>query len=203
MSPTASDHVQKHASSKELQPAEKQEGPDQKSETAYEYEDAERNYNPKSIKFWSILIGIFLAILLVGLDRTIIATAIPRITDDFHSIQDIGWYGSAYMLTCACFNPISGRIYQLYSTKWVFLQSILVFEVGSVICGAAPNSTAFIIGRAIAGLASAFIFSGATLLMLPLVPPAKRPVTNALFGLAMGVSSVMGPVVGGAFTDNV
>ena len=136
-------------------------------------------------------------------DRTIIATAIPRITDDFDSIQDIGWYGSAYMLTCACFNPISGRVYQLYSTKWVFVSAIVVFEVGSVLCGAAPNSTTFILGRAIAGLASAFIFSGAIMLTLPLVPPAKRPVINSLFGLLFGIASVAGPILGGTFTDKV
>jgi MFS family permease len=107
------------------------------------------------------------------------------------------------MLTCACFNPISGRVYQLYSTKWVFVSSIVIFEVGSVLCGAAPNSTAFIVGRAIAGLASAFIFSGGTLLTLPLIPPAKRPVLTSLFGVAFGVASVAGPVIGGAFTDHV
>ena len=107
------------------------------------------------------------------------------------------------MLTCACFNPISGRIYQLYSIKWVFLSAIVLFEVGSVLCGAAPNSTTFIVGRAIAGLASAFIFSGGTLLTLPLVPPAKRPVVNSILGVAFGVASVVGPVIGGAFTDRL
>ena len=136
-------------------------------------------------------------------DRTIIATAIPRITDEFNSIQDIGWYGSAYMLTAACFNPITGRIYQLYSTKWVFLISIVIFETGSVICGAAPNSTAFIIGRAVAGLGSAGIFSGGMIVILPLVPLWKRPIFTSIFGLAFGISSVLGPVIGGTLTDHV
>ena len=72
-----------------------------------------------------------------------IATAIPRMTDECNSIQDIGWYGSAYMLTATRFNPISGRIYQLYSTKWGFLLSIVVFEVGLALGGPAPNSIAF------------------------------------------------------------
>jgi hypothetical protein len=55
-----------------------------------EYEDAEKNYRPKTLKFWTIMIGVYLSTFLVGLDRTIIATAIPRITDEFHSIEDIG-----------------------------------------------------------------------------------------------------------------
>ena len=136
-------------------------------------------------------------------DRTIIAVAIPAITNEFHSIEDIGWYGSAYMLTAACFNPVFGRIYQLYSTKWSFLISIIIFEVGSAICGGAPNSVAFIIGRAIAGLGSAGIFTGGIMVIIPLVPLRKRPTYTAIFGMAFGVSSVLGPIIGGSFTDNL
>lgn len=107
------------------------------------------------------------------------------------------------MLTAAIVFPISGRFYQLYSTKWLFLISLGVFEVGSVICGAAPNSLAFIWGRAIAGLGSAGIFTGGMLVFLPLVPLRKRPIYTSIFGLAFGISSVLGPIVGGTFTDNV
>jgi MFS family permease len=107
------------------------------------------------------------------------------------------------MLTAACFNPISGRIYQLYSTKWIFLLSIVIFEAGSALCGAAPNSITFIIGRAIAGLGSAGVFSGGMMIMLPLVPIRKRPVFTSMFGVAFGISSVLGPIVGGALTDHV
>ena len=107
------------------------------------------------------------------------------------------------MLTAACFNPITGRIYQLYSTKSVFLFSIVIFEAGSAICGAAPNSTAFIIGRAIAGLGSAGIFSGGMMIILPLVPLRKRPIFTSIFGMAFGISSVLGPVIGGTLTDRV
>jgi hypothetical protein len=209
-----------------------------------EYEDAEKNFQQKSLKFWTVIIGVYLSIFIVALvsfaagstvcclhhssniqskshppsrsylpqqfqgltrqqDRTIIATAIPKITDAFNSIEDIGWYSSAYMLTCACFMPISGRIYQLYSTKWVFLLSILIFEIGSALCGAASSSIAFIIGRAIAGLGSAGIFSGGMMVMLPLVPLRKRPIFTSIFGMAFGISSVLGPIIGGTFTDKV
>ena len=193
----------------------------EQNQTAVDHGDEEKNFKPKSLAFWTIIAGVYLAIFLVALvsclwrlphpsiqliswqDRMIIATAIPRITDEFHSIQDIGWYGSAYMLTAACFFPISGRVYQLYPTKWVFLTTIVIFEVGSVICGAAPNSIAFIIGRAIAGLGSAGVFTGGMMIIVPLVPLRKRPIFNSMFGLAFGLSSVLGPVVGGTLTDNV
>ena len=167
-----------------------------------EYADAEKNFKPKSLKFWTIIIGMYMSILIVALDRMIIATAIPSITNDFHSIQDIGWYGNAYMLTAAVFNPLSGRIYQLYSTEWVFLSSIIVFEAGSALCGAAPTSAAFIVGRAIAGIGASGIFTGGMMIILPLVPLRRRPVFTSFFGIAFGISSVLGPLVGGSFTDN-
>ncbi|KAH6699116.1 major facilitator superfamily domain-containing protein, partial [Leptodontidium sp. MPI-SDFR-AT-0119] len=143
----------------------------------------------------------YLSIFLVGLDRTIIAPAIPKITHEFNSIEDTGWYGSAYMLAAACSFPVSGQIYQLYSTKWVFIASLVVFEVGSALCGASPSSIAFIIGRAIAGLASTVIFSGGIMIILPLVPLRKRPVYTSFFGISMGLSSLLGPLLGGTFSD--
>lgn len=132
----------------------------------------------------------------------IIATAIPAITNEFHSIEDIGWYGTAYMMTAAIFTPLCGRIYQLYPTKWVFLASILIFEVGSALCGAAPSSAAFIVGRAIAGIGAAGIFCGGIMVIVPLVPIRRRPVFTSFFGIAFGISSVLGPLIGGTFTDN-
>ena len=94
-------------------------------------------------------------------DRLIISTAIPQITDDFHSYTDIGWYGSAFLFATCAFQLLFGKVYTFYSVKLVFIAMILLFEIGSAICGAAPNSVAFILGRAIAGAGSAGIFSGA------------------------------------------
>lgn len=71
-----------------------------------EYEDAEKNYQPKSLKFWTLLAGVYLSIFLVVLEKLIV-TAIPKVTDEFKFIEDIGWYGSSYMLAAACLFPIS------------------------------------------------------------------------------------------------
>ncbi|VBB76998.1 Putative similar to aflatoxin efflux pump AFLT of neurospora crassa [Podospora comata] len=157
-------------------------------------------YKPKSVKFWVTILCNFLALFLVALDRTIIATAVPRITDEFNSLGDIGWYGSSYMLTTACAQLVFGRIYKFYDKKWTFFTSILVFEIGSAICGSATNSIVFILGRAIAGLGGAGIFSGTLLVLIDMVPLHKRPQFQGLFGMVFGLASVMGPLVGGGFT---
>ncbi|PTB45738.1 hypothetical protein M441DRAFT_54777 [Trichoderma asperellum CBS 433.97] len=161
----------------------------------------EANYNPKSLKFWLILLSAFVSMFLVALDRTIISTAIPTITDDFKSLGDIGWYGSAYMLSTAAFQLVWGRIYRFYDLRYTFLSCIIIFEIGSAVCGAAPSSPVFIIGRAIAGVGSAGITTGSMLVTIPLIPLAKRPMFQAMFGLVFGIASVSGPLIGGALTE--
>lgn len=93
-------------------------------------------------------------------DRMIITTAIPQITDDFNSVTDIGWYGSAYLLTTSAFQLLYGKIYSFYSIKATYLIAISLFEIGSAVSGAAPNSVSFIIGRALAGVGGAGITGG-------------------------------------------
>ncbi|KAJ9620668.1 hypothetical protein H2204_012223 [Knufia peltigerae] len=182
-------------------------------------EDSEENYKPKTIKFWMVMLGLYCALFVVALgsddktdfedvcfnrqDRTIISVAIPEITDTFHSLDDVGWYGSAYMITGASFSLVFGKIYKHYSIKNVFLGSIVLFEIGSAVCGAAPNSIALIIGRAIAGLGSSGIFTGGMMVIVPLIPLHKRPIYYGLFGAVFGIASVLGPFLGGAFTDNI
>ena len=101
----------------------------------------------------------------------IISTAIPQITDDFASVTDIGWYGSAYLLATCAFQLMYGKLFTFYSIKAVFLSAVLLFEIGSALCGAAPSSIAFIVGRAIAGLGAAGIFSGAVRCLTRLTRP--------------------------------
>ncbi|CEJ59955.1 hypothetical protein PMG11_08553 [Penicillium brasilianum] len=148
-----------------------------------------------------IVLAIYLAAFLVALDQTIIGVAIPKITDQFKSIPDIAWYGSAYFLTSTALQPSYGRIYKILNVKWSFLAAVGIFEIGSLICGVAPSSIVLIVGRAIAGIGVAGIFSGALVIISMTVPLPKRPLVFGIYGVVWGVSSIIGPLLGGAFTD--
>ncbi|CAK7243483.1 MAG: hypothetical protein STHCBS139747_005008 [Sporothrix thermara] len=157
---------------------------------------------PTGLKLLSIMVSLFLALFCVSLDRTIIATAVPKITNEFDSLKDIGWYGSAYMLTSASFQLPFGRLYADFSVKWLFLAALIIFEVGSVLCAAAPNSTALIVGRALGGLGAAGISSGTLTIIGRCLPLHRRPQFVGAMGAAMGISQVIGPTIGGALADH-
>lgn len=94
-------------------------------------------------------------------DRSIVATAVPQITSDFDSLDDVAWYGSAYLMTTCCLQLLFGKLYAVFLIKWVFLAGLLIFEVGSIICAVAPSSAVLIVGRAVAGMGGAGLVSGA------------------------------------------
>jgi MFS family permease len=130
------------------------------------------------------------------------ATAIPRITDEFNSLADIGWYGSAYQLTSCSLTLTFGKLFTFYSTKWVYLIVLAIFELGSLICAVAPNSTSLIIGRAIAGIGTSGIYAGCFLIIAQTIPLKRRPLITSIIGSLYGVASMAGPLIGGALTDH-
>ncbi|KAJ7667109.1 major facilitator superfamily domain-containing protein [Mycena rosella] len=158
---------------------------------------------PTGLRLGLLTFALAISVFLVALDNTILATAIPRITDHFNSLDDVGWYGSAYLLTSASFQLLWGRLYTFLPIKWVYIAAIAIFEFGSLICGIAPTSAALIVGRAIAGVGCGGIFSGALIIVAHSAPLPKRPMFTGLIGTMYGVASVAGPLMGGAFAEKV
>lgn len=93
------------------------------------------------------------------------------------------------------FQLLYGKFYALFQVKWVYLTALFLFELGSLICGVAPNSTTLIVGRAVAGLGSAGMFTGAMVTLAHTVEREKRPIFFSLLGGMYGIASVAGPLV--------
>ncbi|KAF5343451.1 hypothetical protein D9758_011824 [Tetrapyrgos nigripes] len=174
----------------------------QQTQSEEEVTEVEHEY-PTGTRLSLIVLALCLSVFLMALDNTIVATAIPKITDHFQSLDDVGWYGSAYLLTTAGFQLLFGKFYTFFSIKWVYIIAISFFELGSLVCGVAPSSEALIVGRAVAGIGAAGIFSGALIIIAYAVPLQQRPLFSGLIGAMYGLASVAGPLLGGVFTDKV
>ncbi|RYP66871.1 hypothetical protein DL769_005903 [Monosporascus sp. CRB-8-3] len=153
------------------------------------------------VKLVTVVACMCLACFLMLIDTMVVSTAIPRITDEFHSLADVGWYATAYQFGSAAPQPLSGKVFAHFNNKWAFLAFFLIFELGSVLCGAAVSSAMLIVGRAVAGIGAAGIINGALIVISASVPMERRP---GLIGIVMGFNQlglVIGPLVGGAFTS--
>jgi MFS family permease len=156
---------------------------------------------PSGGKFWLALASVCLGIFLITLDSTIIATAIPYITDEFKSLDDVGWYGSIYLMALCMSQLLFGKLSARYAARWIYTAAMLIFLVGSAICGAAPSSPALIAGRAIAGLGSSGLLIVAYSLVPTLTPPDKRALSLSLISMSRSMAATAGPLVGGALTQ--
>ncbi|KAI1427622.1 MFS gliotoxin efflux transporter glia [Xylaria sp. FL1777] len=150
-----------------------------------------------------IVSGLLLSLFLVALDVSIISTAIPKITSEFNSMADVGWYGSAFFLTLASFQSIWGKAYKYYSLRVVFMASVAVFEIGSLIGALARNSKTLIVGRAIQGIGGSGLTGGCYNIAAYIVPPHQVNIIIGLLGAVFSLSSVVGPLLGGAFTQRL
>ncbi|TVY88808.1 putative efflux pump [Lachnellula willkommii] len=158
---------------------------------------------PHGLSLALIVVAIMLDTFLISLDQTIVGTAIPKITDQFGGLNKVSWYGSAYFMTFGGFQTAFGKAYRYLDLKTTFLVSIFIFELGSLVCATAPNANALIVGRAIAGLGGAGMSSGGFTIIAFSAEPKNRPLFTGLVGSAYGVSAVVGPLIGGAFSDKV
>ncbi|KAF6518211.1 hypothetical protein HZS61_002289 [Fusarium oxysporum f. sp. conglutinans] len=152
----------------------------------------------------AITVSLLLGMFLVAIDNTILGTAIPKITDEFHDLNKVSWYGAAYFMTFGGgFQSTWGKLYKFFPIKTWYLISLLIFEIGSLICAVAPGPTALIVGRAIAGLGGSGVTVGVFTIFGFVAAPETRPQLLGFTGANYGVAAVLGPLVGGAFTDRV
>ncbi|KAF1362295.1 efflux pump protein [Lizonia empirigonia] len=152
-------------------------------------------------KLFAVLASVSLAAFLMLLDGSIIGVATPHITSEFHSLGDVGWYTASYQLASAALQPLSGRVYTAYSTKWAYLFFFGLFELGCLLCGLANSSSMLIGGRAIAGMGSSGLLNGGMTIIAGAVPLEKRPMYTGIYLGISQVGIVCGPLLGGALTQ--
>ncbi|KIK64957.1 hypothetical protein GYMLUDRAFT_258504 [Collybiopsis luxurians FD-317 M1] len=153
----------------------------------------------RQVRKWALvvlIIAVNLATFMAALDNTIVATAIPTITSQFHSISDVGWYGSIYMLSMTPLQPTFGKVYKMFSVKYVYISSLIIFEVGSIIGASAPNSFTLIVGRAVSGVGAAAIFVGGMAIVMNAVPKNQHALHISLLQSMFGSANTTGPLLG-------
>lgn len=150
-----------------------------------------------------ILIGVLLGLFLSALDQTIVSTALPRIVADLQGIELIGWVSTSYLLASTAMVPIYGKLSDIYGRKYVLLFGIVVFLLGSLLCGLAADMTQLVVFRGLQGFGAAALTSTAFAIPADLFAPAERARYMGLFGAVFGLSSVVGPFIGGLLTDNL
>lgn len=153
----------------------------------------------KVITLW---LSVGLVAFLVWLDEGIVSNVISTITDDFHALDDVGWYASSYLFALCAFQLPFGKIYADFNVKLTFLACLLVFEVGSIVEAAAPSSIAFIIGRVIAGIGGAGLLTGTLVIFAEAFPKEWIGFTMSSIGFIYGVGIIAGPVIGGAIAKS-
>ncbi|KAF2159727.1 hypothetical protein M409DRAFT_37869 [Zasmidium cellare ATCC 36951] len=158
---------------------------------------------PSGVRLGFIIVGLLLSMFLGALDSTILAQAIPSITESFPGVANIVWYSTAYSISNTAFKLAWGRAYQMYAIKPTFLVSMALFEAGNIVCAVARSAAVVIIGRIVAGLGGAGLMCGSFIISARCVTKKYRPMMMGVTSLAFGISSVAGPAMGGALVDSL
>ena len=146
--------------------------------------------------------GLLLVMLLAALDSTIVATALPTIVGEFGGLAHISWVVTAYLLAQTIVTPIYGKLGDLYGRKRVLQVAIVIFLIGSALCGLSQSMSHLIIFRAVQGLGGGGLMVTTQAVVADVVPPRARGRYQGIFGAAYGFASIAGPLVGGYFTTH-
>ncbi|KAJ7737382.1 ABC transporter [Mycena metata] len=150
-----------------------------------------------------VFICMLCSVFCVALDQTILATALPRIASDFDAFSLQGWVSTSFILAQSVFLLFYGQLLRIFPAKWVLICAIAIFELGSLVCALAQNVGQLIAGRTVSGLGAAGLFVAMLQIISQVTRLEDRPRLFGFFGALFGLSSVVGPLIGGALTDHV
>jgi EmrB/QacA subfamily drug resistance transporter len=156
---------------------------------------------PRQVKF--TLAGVTLAMFLAALDQTIVGTALPRIVSDLGGFERFTWVTTSYIVASTTVVPLAGAVADIYGRKWLYIGGLIVFLIGSVLAGTADSMNSLIAYRAVQGLGAGVMMAMAFVTIGDLFPPAERAKYQGLIAGVFGISSVIGPTLGGFLTDSL
>ncbi|MFF7276260.1 MFS transporter [Streptomyces griseorubiginosus] len=147
--------------------------------------------------------ALLLGMLLAALDQTIVSTALPTIVSDLGGMEHLSWVVTAYLLASTAATPLWGKLGDQYGRKRLFQTAIVIFLIGSALCGMAQDMPQLIAFRALQGLGGGGLMVLSMAIVGDLVPPRERGRYQGLFGAVFGATSVLGPLLGGLFTEHL
>ncbi|WP_066370001.1 MFS transporter [Herbidospora mongoliensis] len=152
---------------------------------------------------WVVIGALMLSLLLAALDQTIVSTALPTIVREFGGLDHLSWVVTAYLLASTVSTPLWGKLGDQYGRKPLFQAAIVIFLIGSALCGLAQDMTGLIAFRALQGLGGGGLIVLAMAIVGDVVPPRERGRYQGYFGGVFAVASVVGPLAGGLFVDHL
>ncbi len=162
-----------------------------------------RNDGEQAPRVRLIFGALMLVLLLASLDQTIVSTALPTIVGELGGIEHLSWVVTAYLLASTVVGPLYGKLGDLYGRRIVLQTAIVIFLIGSVLCGLAQDMGQLIAFRAVQGIGGGGLIVTSMAVLGDIVPPRERGKYQGLFGAVFGVSTVIGPLLGGFFVDNL
>ena len=162
------------------------------TETTAHYEEA-----PDDVAVRLVLGAVAATLLFASLGQTIVSTALPIMVADLGGMDHLTWVITAYLLASTIAAPLAGKLGDMYGRKLVLQSGIIVFTIGAVICGVAMNMGMVIAGRSVQGLGAGTLIVTSMATVGDLLPPRQRGMAQGMMGAAFGVSTVIGPLLGG------
>lgn len=153
----------------------------------------------RGFPWFIVCIALYMTCFLYGLDTTIAADVQGPVAAAFGHVQQLSWVGAGFPLGSVCVILLLGTLYNTFNIKWIYIATVILFEAGSALCGAAPSMSALIVGRVIAGAGGSGIYLGALQYYAIMTEEKERGFYMSLIGVSWGLGAVLGPVIGGAF----
>ncbi|KAF9949927.1 hypothetical protein BGZ70_001575 [Mortierella alpina] len=159
-------------------------------------------HKPPTRQFVLIIIALSFNVFLASLDQIIVSTSIPAITREYNSLGDISWLGTAYMMTSTAFQPLYGKVSDIFGRKLTMIFANVMFLLGSAVSGWATSMTMLIVGRGVAGVGAGGLMAMVFIILSDMLDMRERGKYLGFIGAVFSLSSVIGPLLGGAFTDH-